>query len=207
MGRVDDAMRRAEGRHDGADPAAVAVIDPEAAIPVMPLEAPDVPVGAATKASIFERLDSRLAEKVVVDDRMLPGIREQYRRLAATLHQAQALDGLRAIMIASAVEKEGKSLTSSNLALTLSESYQRKVLLIDADLRRPSLHYTFGLEQPVRVDRSAAVARRQEAAAPSGVIEPDAAAGWAPEFRSDGRAHVPAHAVGARRGDERRSTG
>ncbi len=38
---------------------------------------------------------------------------------------------------------DGKSLTSANLALTLSESYRREVLLIDGDLRRPSLHQTF----------------------------------------------------------------
>jgi receptor protein-tyrosine kinase len=43
-------------------------------------------------------------------------------------------------MITSAEPAEGKSLTSVNLALTLSESYRRRVLLIDADLRRPSLH-------------------------------------------------------------------
>jgi len=35
-------------------------------------------------------------------------------------------------------------LTSTNLALTLSESYRRRVLLIDADLRKPSLHEIFG---------------------------------------------------------------
>jgi capsular exopolysaccharide synthesis family protein len=43
-------------------------------------------------------------------------------------------------MIASAAESEGKTLTAANLSLTLSESYHRTVLLIDADLRRPSLH-------------------------------------------------------------------
>ena len=47
-------------------------------------------------------------------------------------------------MIASALAGEGKTLTAANLALTLSESYQRSVLLIDADLRRPSLHTVFG---------------------------------------------------------------
>jgi capsular exopolysaccharide synthesis family protein len=46
-------------------------------------------------------------------------------------------------MVASAVAGEGKTLTASNLALTLSESYQRSVLLIDGDLRKPSLHTMF----------------------------------------------------------------
>ena len=68
---------------------------------------------------------------------------EQYRKLAATLHHAQTDRGLKLIMVTSASPGEGKSLTASNLALTLSESYHRRVLLIDGDLRRPSLHEIF----------------------------------------------------------------
>ena len=48
-------------------------------------------------------------------------------------------------MVASAVPAEGKTLTATNLALTLSHSFDRRVLLIDADLRRPSVHEMFGL--------------------------------------------------------------
>jgi capsular exopolysaccharide synthesis family protein len=70
---------------------------------------------------------------------------EQYRKLAATLHHAQGNRGLKLIVVTSALPGEGKSLTASNLALTLSESYQRSVLLIDGDLRRPSLHEIFGI--------------------------------------------------------------
>jgi capsular exopolysaccharide synthesis family protein len=70
---------------------------------------------------------------------------EQYRRLAAALHDAQVERGLKTIMITSALPGEGKTLTVANLALTLSESYARRVLVIDADLRWPSLHQTFGV--------------------------------------------------------------
>ena len=100
---------------------------------------PSVAVGAAP-GSIFERLDPRMAGKIVVDQAMKPIFREQYRRLAATLHQAQVERDLKVIMIVSAVAGEGKTLTAANLALTLSESYHRQVLLVDGDLRRPSLH-------------------------------------------------------------------
>jgi protein-tyrosine kinase len=65
---------------------------------------------------------------------------EQYRRLAAALHEAQAEGGLKTVMLTSAVPHEGKTLTAINLALTLSEAYERRVLLIDADLRAPSVH-------------------------------------------------------------------
>ena len=97
-------------------------------------------------ASLFERMDESLAEKIVVDRNMGPASREQYRRLAAALHQQQVDRGIRVVMIASAVPGEGKTLTAANLGLTLSESYKRNVLLIDADLRRPALHTVFGTD-------------------------------------------------------------
>ena len=74
---------------------------------------------------------------------------EQYRRFAAVLHHAQNQRGARTVMIASAVPAEGKTLTAANLALTLSHSYRRRVLLLDADLRRPSLHEAFQLPNDV----------------------------------------------------------
>jgi len=85
--------------------------------------------------------------------------REQYRRIAATLHDAQAERGLKTLVVTSALPKEGKTLTTINLALTFSESYGRKVLLIDADLRRPSVHHVLqipnkrGLTEVLRLDR------------------------------------------------------
>jgi len=125
MGRVDDAMRRAtEAR-----------IDP--------------PVDAASEelsAPLMETVDRRLTGKLVADEAMPPGCREQYRRLAAVLHHSQAVNGMKVIMVASAVAGEGKTLTATNLALTFSESYHRKVLLIDGDLRRPSVHVVFGIQ-------------------------------------------------------------
>jgi protein-tyrosine kinase len=70
---------------------------------------------------------------------------EQYRRLAAVLHDVQLQQGLKTLMLTSALPSEGKTLTTVNLALTLSESYARRVLIIDADLRWPSIHTVFGL--------------------------------------------------------------
>ena len=70
---------------------------------------------------------------------------EQYRRLAAVLHEAQAQNQTKTVMITSALPHEGKTLTVVNLALTLTESYARRVLVIDADLRGPSLHTVFDI--------------------------------------------------------------
>ncbi len=74
-----------------------------------------------------------------------PVLVEQYRRLAASLYDAQVQRSVRTVMVTSAVPREGKTLTTLNLALTLSESYNRRVLVVDADLRRPSIHSVLGI--------------------------------------------------------------
>lgn len=84
-------------------------------------------------------------ERLVIHQDADPIAIEQYRRLAAVLHQAQVDVGTKVVMVASAQASEGKTLTAANLALTLSESYKRRVLLIDADLRRPALSRLFQL--------------------------------------------------------------
>jgi capsular exopolysaccharide synthesis family protein len=53
------------------------------------------------------------------------------------------------LLVTSAAPRDGKTLTIANLALTLSGSYLKRVLLIDADLRRPSLHEVFRLPKTI----------------------------------------------------------
>jgi protein-tyrosine kinase len=144
MGRVDAAMRAAEAGRATA-PAATKPIIEAPAPPVF--EAPPAPpVDGIRLASVnFKQLARALPGRIVVDENMSPPSREQYRRLAASLHQAQIGSGMRVVMISSALPGEGKTLTAANLSLTLSESYDRRVLLVDADLRRPSLHKIFRL--------------------------------------------------------------
>jgi capsular exopolysaccharide synthesis family protein len=101
-----------------------------------------------TSPGLFERLDATLAQKVVIDQKIMPVSREQYRRLAATLHHAQEDTGIKVVLVASAIVGEGKTLTAANLALTFSESYKRSVLLIDGDFRRPALHIVFNIDAP-----------------------------------------------------------
>ncbi|MEO8483631.1 MAG: CpsD/CapB family tyrosine-protein kinase [Acidobacteriota bacterium] len=112
----------------------------------MPMRTPADSAPPPATRMLPDRLDPSLEHKVVVDEAMDPASREQYRRLATGLHAAQAESGLKVVMLVSALAGEGKTLTASNLALTFSESYQRSVLLIDGDLRRPSLHTVFSLD-------------------------------------------------------------
>ena len=94
----------------------------------------------------YERFSEGVFEKVVGDRRMPAVCREQYRRLAAVLHDSQTTNRTQVIMMASAVAGEGKTLTAANIALTLSHSYRKRVLIIDADLRRPTMHKVFRIE-------------------------------------------------------------
>ena len=68
-----------------------------------------------------------------------PHLVEQYRRLAATLHHGHQTNGLRSVIGSSAMPGDGKTMTAVNLAIVLAESYRYRVLLVDADLRRPSI--------------------------------------------------------------------
>jgi capsular exopolysaccharide synthesis family protein len=52
-------------------------------------------------------------------------------------------------MVASAVAAEGKTLSATNLALMLSRTFKKRVLLVDGDLRKPSIHALLQLPNTV----------------------------------------------------------
>src|SRR6266542_3526421 len=70
---------------------------------------------------------------------------EAYRSLAANLQFAYPDRQLQTIGITSAAAGEGKSTTVANLAIALAE-VGRRVIVIDADLRRPVLHTLFAID-------------------------------------------------------------
>ena len=140
MSRLEAALRRAKELNDQPN---APTTDPKAERMSRALAAlADIP-SPATTSSANVRTAGFYAEKLVVTERPAQSTIEQYRKLAATLHHAQVEKQLKVVMVSSAVSGDGKTLTSTNLALTLSESYRRRVLLIDADLRRPSVHEVF----------------------------------------------------------------
>jgi succinoglycan biosynthesis transport protein ExoP len=73
---------------------------------------------------------------------------EQYRILAMRVQQQCYATHARAIMITSAAGGEGKSLTAINLATALAAAIQGRVLLIDADMRKPRIAEYMNLSVP-----------------------------------------------------------
>jgi receptor protein-tyrosine kinase len=120
-----------------ASPPAISVVPKSGALVRLPTDGGDPVTELRTNPSLIGKLVGTAGVPA-------PCV-EQYRKLAATLHHLQLERNARVLMISSAVPAEGKTLTAANLSLTLSESYGRRVLLIDADLRRPTLHQLFDL--------------------------------------------------------------
>ncbi len=73
---------------------------------------------------------------------------EAYRTLRTNLEFSNLDKSLRTILVTSASAEEGKSTTLANLAVTIAQSGKR-VILVDADLRRPTQHQIFGLKNDV----------------------------------------------------------
>jgi capsular exopolysaccharide synthesis family protein len=112
---------------------------PEAGAPVPPAVRPriETPGAAAAAGDLDQLLVAALAPTSLAA--------EQYRSLRTRLKRAENGRVLRAIAVTSPAKGDGKSVTAANLALTMAQEFQHRVLLLDADLRRPTVHQLFGL--------------------------------------------------------------
>jgi len=73
---------------------------------------------------------------------------EHYRTLRARLESRQEGKALQILAVTSAAVGDGKTTTAINLAGALAQAREARVLLVDADLRRPSVGLQLGLEDP-----------------------------------------------------------
>ena len=163
MSRIHEALKKAEQER------ATQTGAPADPIPVLPVESPVVPEVAAPRVP-----DSALASPMMPNfaspfsvDTMLarcPQLEwkpdlgtmlfmngddskrgtEEFRTLRSRLYHMREKMTLKKLLVTSALPKEGKSFTSSNLAQVLVRQHGRRVLLIDADLRGPRLHLMLG---------------------------------------------------------------
>jgi protein-tyrosine kinase len=71
---------------------------------------------------------------------------EQYRALRQIIEEARVRSGITVVAISSPSVGDGKSTTAINLAGALAQSPETRVLLVDTDLRRPSIAASLGLQ-------------------------------------------------------------
>jgi capsular exopolysaccharide synthesis family protein len=71
---------------------------------------------------------------------------EQFRSLRSRVYEARDIRPLKSILVSSGLPQEGKSFVSANLAVSLARHKSSKVLLIDGDMRRYTLHELLGTE-------------------------------------------------------------
>ncbi|SET99667.1 CpsD/CapB family tyrosine-protein kinase [Paenibacillus sp. NFR01] len=88
---------------------------------------------------------SKPKNDVISESRPDSAAAEAFRKLRTNIDYSHQGEGLKTIVITSAIAGEGKSTAAANLAAVYAQSH-RKVLLIDADLRRPVQHELFHIE-------------------------------------------------------------
>ena len=70
---------------------------------------------------------------------------EAYRSVRTSIEYSNLDAKLKIILVTSTQQNEGKSTVASNLAISFSKLPNKKILLIDADLRNPSIHRVFSI--------------------------------------------------------------
>jgi len=105
----------------------------------------DMPFGASTAPIVeAETYEPAIAPKVVTISQPNHPAAEQYRVLRYRL-ECLARSGIKALAFTSAQSGEGKTTTAVNAALALGKGGRNRVVLVDADLRRPGVHTMLGL--------------------------------------------------------------
>jgi capsular exopolysaccharide synthesis family protein len=164
MSRIHEALKKAEQERAATQTGALP--DPT---PVLPVESPVLPEIAAPRVpdpALASPMMPNFASPFSVDTMLArcPQLQwkpdvgtmlfmngddnkrgtEEFRTLRSRLYHMREKMTLRKLLVTSALPKEGKSFTSSNLAQVLVRQHGRRVLLIDADLRGPRLHLMLG---------------------------------------------------------------
>ncbi len=165
MSRIHEALKKAEEERASSQGGAVQpsfatapVTDPPvfaetSAQPVAPAALPHPGMPAFASPFSIDTLLARCAQQEWKPDpaTMLflngdDGARgtEEYRTLRSRLYHLREKMPLKKLLVTSALPKEGKSFTASNLAQVMVVQHGRRALLIDADLRAPRLHQMLG---------------------------------------------------------------
>jgi protein-tyrosine kinase len=164
MSRIHEALKKAaleRSQHLSASVDPSVVIDPtELPRPLAPVESfqtgsqdlyPTQDIGGRydelTKRCVSSKwkIDPRMSVFEGQDEANLGA--ERFRTLRSRLYQIASTRTLRKLVITSTVPAEGKTFVAANLAQSIVRQPERKVLLIDGDLRASRLHLSFGTQK------------------------------------------------------------
>lgn len=156
MGRIEDALRRAKAMHDMRSghqriPELAEATDPVSSAVRTPLHA-----GAAPGFSVFDEFwdiagaslidaETLQTNRIVTDEQPL-AVRSAYKMLRTRLLQRMRANRWTKLGITSARASAGKTLTAINTAISIAREPSQKVILVDLDLRRPSIARYLGLK-------------------------------------------------------------
>ena len=93
--------------------------------------------------------ENTLGQEIIVLDESAPFVTDRYRLLFAKVDLISKKQGKKVIAITSSVKGEGKTTTTSNLAVVSARDFGKRVLIIDGDYKNPSLAKRFGVEDDV----------------------------------------------------------
>jgi len=164
MSRIHEALKKAQEERaaqqtisgttapDSSESAASLSSTPTALMDI-PTAAPELPADQLSGPLTYETL---LARRPQVHWKPDPSVlifvngdensagKEVFRTLRTRLYQVRAVQRLKTVVVTSALPGEGKTFVTSNLAQSFIRQRERRVLLIDADLRVPNLHTPLG---------------------------------------------------------------
>ncbi len=164
MSRIHEALKKAQEERAAQQtiPGTSAPIPPAdvlslpstpTAVMDVPILAPSLPADQFTGSITYEMLLARCPQRhwkpdpsalLFSDSNENASGKEVFRTLRTRLYQVRAVQPLKVVLITSALPGEGKTFVTSNLAQSMIRQRERRVLLIDADLRVPNLHTPLG---------------------------------------------------------------
>ena len=138
MSRIYEALRRMEFERStgGVAPEQTQRVDLPQGVAPEPADLRGVP---------SVKMDVSMASRLVAlaDPQSLGA--EKFRALATRLENQRHQRELKSLLVTSSVAHEGKTLVSTNLAVTLAQNSGSKVLLVEGDMHLPAVHRLLGL--------------------------------------------------------------
>ena len=134
MSRLEKALKRAEQDRDDKG---VGVVETRQELTELEY----------TQTRVEKVDDVVLKESGILTSSTSPAVIEQYNLLRVRVLDALSKNGHNCMLVASPGQGEGKTFTAVNLAVSLVREKTRTVLLIDTDLRHPSIASYFGLSE------------------------------------------------------------